>query len=104
MAVAYDAMGLFRQAVSNNRNIDRYGDPYIPNRGAIAAELHEIDFDGTTGNFNFRSGGQVANERVIAILTFNDVKGELTDVPRCLFSLGNAPEGADLTGLCRGAT
>jgi ABC-type branched-subunit amino acid transport system substrate-binding protein len=104
MAVAYDAIELLRQAVMENQAINRGNDPYIPHRTAVAAELREMNRDGTTGNFNFGAGDRVANDRVIAILTFNDHHGLLTDTPRCLSSLGKAPDGADLTTLCGGAT
>lgn len=105
MAVAYDAVGLFREAVSNNQGIVRDNDPYVPNRSAIAAELREINYTGVTGNFNFGDGDgstddsnsydRVANGRLIAILEFLDPDKPL-DVPKCRFSIG-LPKGEEIT-------
>jgi hypothetical protein len=114
MAVAYDAMGLFRKAVSNNRGIDRGDDTYIPNRSAIAAELRELNYNGVTGSFNFGDGNRstddsnsddrVANDRAIAILGFKKSNVTLPDKPICPFWLKQAPDNVDNEKLCQRAT
>ncbi|WP_367127998.1 hypothetical protein [Saccharothrix sp. HUAS TT1] len=99
IGLAYDAAGLFVEAVRENETRDRVPNPEDPSpptgprrpahRAAIAHELREPnDFEGATGPIDFAKSRTGAT-RPLAILTISDIH-DLTAVPTCAYEI-NAP-------------
>lgn len=84
MAVAYDAAGLFLDAV---RNAQARLAGHTPHRGAIGGELRELEFFGATGRTDF-AVSRVGETRNFTILEIADIY-EFDQQPTCVFLTGD---------------
>ncbi|WP_089953032.1 hypothetical protein [Lentzea xinjiangensis] len=84
LAVAYDAAGLFLDAV---RNAQLRLEGHTPHRGAIGGELRELDFFGATGRTNFKAS-RVGETRNFTILEIADIH-DFGQQPVCVYLTGD---------------
>ncbi|WP_434438972.1 hypothetical protein [Lentzea sp. E54] len=89
MGVAYDAAGLFLDAV---RNAQSRLAGHTPHRGAIGGELRELKSHGATGRTDF-SASRVGERRNFTILEINDIH-DFEQQPTCVYLTGDL-YGAD---------
>ncbi len=96
IGLAYDAGGLFIDAVRRNQNRMRVASPgtvtpsettdYRPHRATIAQELREPSaFEGASGPFTFDKS-RTAVARPLAILTIDNIH-DLDEVPTCSYEI-----------------
>ncbi|USX51105.1 hypothetical protein [Lentzea sp. HUAS12] len=97
MAVAYDAAGLFLDAV---RNAQARLAGHTPHRGAIGGELRELEFFGATGRTNFKES-RVGETRNFTILEIADIY-QFDQQPTCVFLTGDlyGPDSPRLPNGC----
>jgi hypothetical protein len=84
MGVAYDAAGLFLEAV---RNAEGRLSGHTPHRGAIGGEFRELEYFGATGRTDF-SASRVGEQRNFTILELTDIH-DFEQQPTCVFLTGD---------------
>ncbi|WP_394615719.1 hypothetical protein JNUCC0626_39290 [Lentzea sp. JNUCC 0626] len=84
MGVAYDAAGLFLDAVT--RAYSRRASS-TPHRGAIGAEFRELEFYGATGRTDFKKSrvGEARNFTILEVTDLHDYEQQ----PTCVFLTGD---------------
>ncbi|SDJ86212.1 hypothetical protein SAMN04488074_103392 [Lentzea albidocapillata subsp. violacea] len=87
MGVAYDATGLFLDAVRNAQK--RLGNQpgRTPQRGAIGGELRELNSHGATGRTDF-AASRVGERRNFTILELKNIH-DFEEQPTCVFATGD---------------
>jgi hypothetical protein len=84
MGVAYDAAGLFLDAV---RKAESRLAGHTPHRGAIGGELRELKSLGATGRTDF-SASRIGEQRNFTILEITDIH-DFEQQPACVFLTGD---------------
>lgn len=87
IGVAYDAAGLFLQAVREAQ--DRLAGLQVdtPHRGAVGGEFRELEFNGATGRTDF-SKSRIGEQRNFTILELTDIH-DFQQQPTCVFLTGD---------------
>ncbi|WP_245847979.1 hypothetical protein [Lentzea kentuckyensis] len=87
LGVAYDAAGLFLEAVRNAQSRLAGLPVHTPHRGAIGAEFRELEFFGATGRTDF-SASRIGEQRNFTILELTDIH-DFGQQPTCVFLTGD---------------
>ncbi|HUQ61357.1 hypothetical protein [Lentzea sp.] len=87
MGVAYDAAGLFLDAVRNAQSRLAGLPVHTPHRGAVGGELRELEFFGATGRTDF-STSRIGEQRNFTILELTDIH-DFGQQPTCVFLTGD---------------
>ncbi|MFI6097145.1 hypothetical protein ACIA8G_16395 [Lentzea sp. NPDC051213] len=87
MGVAYDAAGLFLDAVRNAQRRLQGKPGGTPHRGAVGGEFRELKFHGATGRTDF-AVSRVGQQRNFTILEINDIH-DFEQQPTCVFLTGD---------------
>ncbi|GGU75254.1 hypothetical protein GCM10010178_78250 [Lentzea flava] len=87
MGVAYDAAGLFLDAVRNAQSRLAGLPQHTPHRGAIGGEFRELEFFGATGRTDF-SASRIGERRNFTILELTDIH-DFEQQPACVFLTGD---------------
>ncbi|NGY58225.1 hypothetical protein G7043_04665 [Lentzea sp. NEAU-D13] len=97
IGVAYDAAGLFLEAVRNAGN--RLAG-HAPQRGAIGGEFRELEYFGATGRTDFGTS-RVGQQRNFTILEITDIH-DFEQQPTCVFLTGDlyGPDSPRLPNGC----
>ncbi|NKE59148.1 hypothetical protein FXN61_20955 [Lentzea sp. PSKA42] len=87
IGVAYDAAGLFLEAVRNAQARLTGLPVHTPHRGAIGGEFREMEFFGATGRTDF-SASRIGEQRNFTILELTDIH-DFGQQPTCVFLTGD---------------